>query len=255
MISSIDDIMAEKKKFEPFKTYEKLSKASDRIIGMMDRTHREAYQEFESLVVSKDGKDVDLNKFKDDEDLQEQGVQKMKGTILKYSKKALSAEPTNKFEEEMLMNATAGVTETELRRIVNTYKHKLTFDQFKDIYDKQMKPKVANVLHKAAGGHLTDKHVDDMLEYALHPDAVKHLKGYITLNQAKSLLDYFIEHKERLGVRDVIEHHERYSAQAREPFLPSPLVSKLEKALEEKKKEREKVLQGDFTPEEKRKRA
>jgi hypothetical protein len=242
MTSSIDSIMAEKK-YKPFKTYEKLSKTGDNMIRRIDRANREAYQEFESLVLSEDGKEVDLDKYKDDEDLQEQGVQKMKKVHLKYAKEALNASPTNKFEEELLLNAVGLATETELRRIVTTYKHKLTFDTFKNLYEKQMKPRVAAVLRGAAGGHLTDKHVDDLLDYALHPDAVKHLKGYVTLDQAKSLLDYFIEHKEKLGIRDVIEHHEKYSAQTREPLLPSPLVSKLEKALEEKrKKEEEKEL-------------
>lgn len=238
MISSIDDIMAEKK-YEHLKKYEKLSKTADRMISRIDRANREAYHEFESLVVSEDGKEVDLDKYKDDEDLQEQGVQKMKKVHLKYAQDALNASPTTKAEEELLIHACGLATETELRRMVTTYRHELTFEQFKNIYEKQMKPRVAAVLKNAAGGHLTDKHVDDILDYALHPDAVKHLKGYVNLDQAKSLLDYFIVNKEKLGIRDVIEHHERYRAQRREDLLPSPLVSKLEKALEEKRKKEE----------------
>ncbi len=140
------------------------------------------------------------------------------------------------------MNAYSVPTESELRRIITTYKDKLTFDEFKDIYDKEMKPEITDRLHKAASGHLTEKHIDDLLDYALHPEAIEHLKGYVTLDQAKSLLKYFARNKDKigkLGIYDVMQHHGLYERQTRKPFLPAPLVSKLEKALEEKKKKEE----------------
>lgn len=239
MNSSIDSIMTEKK-YEHIKKYEKLSKTADNMIRMMDRTHRSAYQEFEGLVTSEDGKEVDLEKFKDDEELQERGVQKMKEVYINQAKKVLKAAPIGKFEEELLMNAYAGTTETELRRIVTRYKHKLTSSQFRSLYEKEMKPKVTGVLKRAAGGHLTEKHVDDLLEYSLHPDALKHLKGYVTLDQAKILLNRYTESEtgEKLGLNDVVNLDKFYKEQDQE-ILPSPLVKKLEKAIAEKKKKDE----------------
>jgi hypothetical protein len=236
MTSSIENIMAEKKKYEHLKKYEKLSKTAGDMIRMHERTHVRAYQEAEKLLVTGEGREVDIDKLNED-DIQEQFVQKMKKVYLKKAKEVLKASPADKFEEELLMNAYAGTTENELKIIVARYKNKLTFEQYKDLSDKNMTPKVANVLVGAAGSHLTEKHIDDILEYALHPEAVKQLKGYITLNQAKSLLDNFIAKEEKLGLGDIVKYSEQYKIRRRgEDFLPPPIVSKLEKALEEKRK-------------------
>jgi hypothetical protein len=209
------------------------------MVTMHGRTNREAYHAFESLVT--DGKEVDLSKFKDDEDLQEQGVQEMKKVYLKKVKEVLKASPTDKFEEALLLGAYELPTEAEIREMVTTYKDKLTFDLFNEL-GKKMKTMIIRRLDQAATGHLTEKHIDDLLDYALHPEAIEHLKGYVTLDQAKSLLQYFTRNKDKvgkLGIYDVMQHHGEYARERREPFLPAPLVSKLEKALEEKKKKEE----------------
>ena len=159
MISSIDDIMVKEKKYEPFKKAEKLKKTADNMITMHGRTNRAAYHEFESLVTSEDGKEVDLSKYKDDEDLQEQAIQRMKKKYLAKIKQVFKASPTDKFEEELLMGAYEVPTESEIREMVTKYKDKLTFELFNEIYEKKLKPAITQRLHRAASGHLTEKHL------------------------------------------------------------------------------------------------
>jgi len=234
MNSSIDSIMAEEKKYEHLKKYEKLSKTADDMIRMHERTHREAYHEAEALLVKEGGKEVDLEKLKD-ADMQEKFIQKMKDVYLAKAKQVLKASPTDKFEEALLMKAYAGVTENEIKDIVATYKHRFTFDVFKKHYDK-MSENVKRVLSEAAGSHLNEEHIDDILDYAVHPEVAKHLRGYITLDQAKSFLDYFIEFQGKLNLSQAAGITRGLAQQGK---MSPPIASKLEKALEEKKKKEE----------------
>jgi len=236
--------MEEEKKYEQdLKKYKNNSETAKKIVNRMDMANREMYKEFEDLVVSEDGKEVDLKKYKDDKDLQEKAVQNMKKTGLKYAKTALSANPANKYEEELLMDACGMATETALRKIVMTHKHKLSFELFKQMYDQQMKPRVASLLKKAAGGHLTEDHVKGIIKYSVEPEVYEYLGAYhenFNLDEAIAHLDERIKLKKKLGLNDILRMNQEYASDHRgQPLLHPTLVDKIEDATEKKQKKEE----------------
>jgi uroporphyrinogen-III decarboxylase len=167
MASTIDTIMADKKeeeKYSHLKKYEKHAKIAEDMVAMTDRTHRKAFHAYESAFVSDKGRGIDYELAKD-EKKREEGLKKMMDVYLKKAKEVLKSNAADKFEEALLMNAYAGTTEEQIKRIAAAEKENFDFDKFNKAYKPKFMERIKEVLDGAAQSHLNEKHIDDIVKY------------------------------------------------------------------------------------------
>lgn len=105
--------------------------------------------------------------------------------------------PEDEFESELLVNAMYGVTRAELRQIIGSEGKKYTLQSHLSAMERVQK-EIDKRLRNIALGHITEKHIDDIIKYTQAEDAAKKFefdfkKENIGLPQATDLLAQYDE--------------------------------------------------------------
>ena len=183
--------MTDKDLFEHFKKYKKLSKKAQKMIDTTEIEHANAYNSAVDLIKDDEGL-VDYEKL-DDNDVQKQFADKMADYYISKARKALNVKPGDKedkkLEDELLMNAYAGVTTSQLKESVSKFGKKFTFEFFNTRIKPQYMQHVERNLKAASSDHLEEKHIPDIVKYTKTGKFVNPNK--ITLDEAVNLMDEF----------------------------------------------------------------
>ena len=175
--------MPEEETPEHVKKYSKLKKKAGQIIETTAHEHRKAYLTAQDKHLRDEEGLVDYELLEKPE-IQEAFVKTMAEHYISKAKQALSVgkEKLDELEEDLLMNAYAGITKQELKHYVGQHGKDFTFEVFDKRHPEYME-RITKVLHGAAGQHLKEGHIDDLLKDAKASDLVE--SKYITLDQAK----------------------------------------------------------------------
>jgi len=206
MEATLDYIMTEEdKKYEHLKKYEKRSREADNISTHLNLTHMETYAKAAKKVlkVEKDNvediRQKDLTKLKEtkyqiqmaDEmaDMYKEGA---KEYLSKAKKDAGEKWDLDEFDEALLLRALYGTTRQELRARIAQKKDGFSPNYFMELKDEMME-KIKGDLKAAAGSHLKDEHIEDIIKYTkidqydadptkiTLPEAIGYLEDYARL--------------------------------------------------------------------------
>lgn len=186
--------MADKKEEVPdhISKYLKLTKKAKNMVSTMDRHHRGAYNAAVDAVLTKDGTvDQDLL---DDKNVQVKFVDKMVDHYISKAKQQFKIQEGAKFddlEQTLLMNAYSGTTRDQLLQEVRQHKKGFTFDYFNREVRPEMTKQIYHHLKSAAGSHLKEEHIDDIIRYTKTEGLID--KEKIRLQEAVPLLEIYEE--------------------------------------------------------------
>lgn len=161
--------MVDKKKEEVpehISKFYKLQKKADQMITTMHRHHRGAYDKAIDDVLTKDGQ-VDMELLEDVK-IQDKFANVMADHYLSKAKKLFKTKDDAKFddlEKELLLNAYTGTTKEQLRRLVKEHKKGFTFEHFYGQEVPGMTQHIQGHLKAAAGSHITEENLDDIVKY------------------------------------------------------------------------------------------
>lgn len=233
--------MAKEEEFEHLKKYEKKSKEAENMITHIDLTHMENYAKTakEVLKVEKDNvediRQKDLSKLKESEH-QLKFADKLADSYRDSAKEYLSKANKGKewdldeFDESLLVKAVYGTSRNHLRRIIGNEKDNFSPDRFMKEYRSAFMEDITQTLHGAAGTHLKDEHVKDIIKYTGIDKIEDLVPDYLNLNIAKIILNQY-NHKGEALTRSDIEAIINRS----EGKIPEQLLKKKEKEKEKKK--------------------
>ncbi len=180
--------------------YKKLAKKAKQMLNTMDRHHRGAYDKAVDDIITKNGQ-VDMDLL-DDIKNQEKFADKMADHYLSKAQKVLkSSGKLDDLEKELLMNAYAGTTKTQLKQLVRQRGKNFTFDHFYGELKPQLMETIRNNLTSATIGHFNNKHIDDIVRYTGSSKFVDSSK--MRLKEALGVLQQY----EELGI--VPEKHHK----------------------------------------------
>lgn len=177
--------------------YQSLDKKRKLIIDTIRHHHHEAYLSAAGEhLKDKTGRYIDLEKL-DDEDTRKKFVDSMATFYRDKAKGILKAgvKPEDEFENEIMMQAVYGVSKEALRHALTEGKKDYTLE----VHQKQVKEIVDAIdknLRGISTGHISEKHIDDIIKYTKADEAAKKLgyefnKGLFTREHAAGLLkDY-----------------------------------------------------------------
>lgn len=188
--------MADKKKEEVpehISKFYKLQKKADQMITTMHRHHRGAYDKALDDVLTKDGQ-VDMELLEDTK-IQDKFANVMADHYLSKAKKLFKTKEDAKFddlEKELLLNAYAGTTKDQLRRLVKEHKKGFTFEHFYGKEVPEMAKQIKHNLKMAASSHITEESLDDILKYTgadkyLNKDILERDHGIMLLDIYKQV--------------------------------------------------------------------
>ena len=186
---------------EHIEKYKKLTKHTDQIADTTARHHRQAYDKaVEDLLILEGEKDADYDLLKKTKH-QVAFADKMSDFYIKKAKDYFGVQKDlSDLEKELLMKAYSGTTKSELKRMIAKHKDKFSFDQFKQYHDEFV-DQIRGTLRDSAAGHFTKDHLDDILKYCVTEDALKEIKPYMSLDNAKQLLRQFIVEESSTGYK------------------------------------------------------
>lgn len=182
--------MPEEETPEHIAKYKKLKKKAEQMIDTTDHEHRSAYlKAVDEHIRDKETKLVDYELLENPE-TQQKFAATMSEHYISKAKQALKVDKElDEMEKAMLMNAYVGTTKEELKRIIATRGKDLTFTAYDREHRPEFMKKISGVLRGAAGGHLEDKHIGDLVKGAEASDYVN--VDYLTLQEAKNIYSLF----------------------------------------------------------------
>ena len=242
MEATLDYLMAEKeedKKYEHVKKAEDKLKIAENIISNVDLTHMEVYGKSVKKVCKvkkKGGEDIrqtDLSLLREAEhqynladDMANEYLENSKKIIDRIRGEAKGDWNIDEFDEALLTKMTYQVTRAELREMIATEKDNFTPDRFTQVYKPRLVQKLRETLSGAAGQHLRDEHIEDIIKY--------------------TKIDEYNVDPSRVSLSEAIDYLEKYRKQG--AVAPKQIDEK-----HKKPKPKEKVVKGEFAPEEKKK--
>ncbi|MFC1801633.1 hypothetical protein ACFLZB_04170 [Nanoarchaeota archaeon] len=183
--------MAKYKETENIKEYKRLKKHTEKAVDTLSLHHDQGFVE----VAEKHLKD---NKGQIDyERLEDSGIQKEFTKDLSdfYIKKAsdyfnkINPKELDEDQKALLMNAYAGVTESNLRKIVADYGKDLKLEKFQELKGEFMKTTKLHLI-KSSSKHLTDEDLEGIIKYI--PNIKKLVKtDKMNIEDAAKFLEIF----------------------------------------------------------------
>lgn len=140
-----------------------------------------------------------------------------------YLKKELNL--SDKFNEILATKHLYGTTRDHFKRILADEKDQFTPERFMKKHKNDFMEKFSRDVGAAAGQHLTEKHLDTLIKYAVREDIAKDIKDYMTIDAGKIIVSMYDGRK--LTKADLIKTG----------LLPPHIQKKWEKDLEKKKKQ------------------
>ncbi|MBS3142958.1 hypothetical protein J4464_06235 [Candidatus Woesearchaeota archaeon] len=161
--------MATKKEDPPEHIREYLRK-SKKVEGLIERTKhsaRKAYQNaIDKHLLTEEG--IPDYERLEDEKVNDAVAKELADYHVAEAKKAFKSGISGKdeLENDMLLQAYAGVTYTGLKRLVRDYGKHLTFDRYNKILNEEhINKNLIPVLANATAAHFKDEHIDDIIRY------------------------------------------------------------------------------------------
>ena len=148
------------------KKWKDLRKKAKRIADTAEHEHSKAYLNASEKYLKDNEGNINYEKLEDN-NIQKSFTKDMTDHYLSKAKQHFGANinKNDKMKVDMLMDAYAGVTSTELKRMVKETGKKFTL-KLHEAQRGNFVNKIRNKLYDTASGHLTDKHVDDIIKYS-----------------------------------------------------------------------------------------
>lgn len=199
---------------EHIKTFYEKKKKLDMLLNTTELAHSDAYNSAAKEVLKNEEGKIDYNLLKD-EDKREEFAKKMADYYVSAAQENLKSElgkgkdgkEADEFEKDILVKSYAGITYSELKKLVHENKQKYTLKAHKGISDRLVK-KQSDELGPIVGNHLKEEHISDI---------VKHIKGLgdmvdserMRVEDASELLDAYDEGRGAV-THDMIENKHYY---------------------------------------------
>lgn len=145
--------------------YKKLSKKARMISETISVHHAKAYSDAaEKHLKDKEGY-IDYEKL-EDFDLRQKFADEIAEFYRTQARKILKSgvKPEDEFENELLVNAMYGTTRAQLRQLVQQYGKNYKLGLHLKAQQKAEKA-IAQRLQQVSLGHITEKHIDDIIKY------------------------------------------------------------------------------------------
>ena len=183
---------------DPLKHYLHLKDKAKRITDTTDLEHRRAYNKAaEELLKDSEGL-IDYSKLKD-RDIQIKFADTMSEHYIAKAREALKVDPKHKGDElynDMIMRAYVGVTKGELKQNTVQYGQNFTFETFNERIRVPYMRQIQQTLHAAAGSHLKDQHLEDIIKHIGAENLID--KEKIRLQEAIGLFDAYEDGNRRV---------------------------------------------------------
>ena len=178
--------------------HKKLYGHATKLLDTASHTHNLAY----SAAVEKhlrDGETIDFERL-DNSKVQEQFSKTMSDFYVGKAKQHFKmAKDLDELDKELLLQAYVGTTSHELKAQVARYGKRFTHEQFERVKG-ELQENLGQRLYGAAGGHLEEEHVKEIVKHMGLEGRVDVTK--INLNEARALLGAF--HREEGTISDTI---------------------------------------------------
>lgn len=176
--------------------YKKLKKKAGLISDTVSVHHAKAYTDAAEKHLKDTGGQIDYEKL-DDPALRLKFADEIAGFYRERAQKYLKSgvKPEDEFENELLINAMYGVTRAQLRQTIGSVGKKYRMEQHLEGM-KEIQEEIDKRLQNVSFGHITEKHIDDIIKYTQAEDAAKKFefefrKENIQLPQAINLLGQY----------------------------------------------------------------
>lgn len=178
--------------------YKKLKKKAGIISDTVSVHHAKAYTDAAEKHLKDTAGQIDYGKLEDPA-LRLKFADEIAGFYRERAQKYLKSgvKPEDEFENELLINAMYGVTRADLRQAIGSEGKKYKLSKHIDSM-KGIQKKIDERLQNVSFGHITEKHIDDIIKYTQAEDAAKKFefefrKENIQLPQALGLLAQYDE--------------------------------------------------------------
>jgi hypothetical protein len=183
--------MAEYKETENIKTYKKLKKHTEKAIDTLSLHHDKGFIESAEKHLKDENGQIDYSLL-EHTDIQTEFIKDLTKFYLKESSNyfnKINPKELNEGQKELLMNAYAGVTESQLKKIVADYGEDLTLDKYQALKTEFMKTTKQHLI-KSSSKHLTKDDLESIIKYIPNIEKVVETDK-MTIEDASNFLETF----------------------------------------------------------------